>query len=138
MHVATPIMCLYMRAHAVNECLYQSHTRTPLTSRARLTANALQATGDASYLSDANDYYILHLYSESSGPATLAADWSEYFWSSSVLLATLTDGSTFHERSQYFMRQWICGYGQVCGLHASQICIIIRLCIMLSHSSLCP
>lgn len=74
-----------------------------------------QATGDSAYLSDANDFYILHLYQETSGPTSLAVDWSEYFWSANILLATLTDGSTFHQRAQYFMRQWVCGYGQVRG-----------------------
>lgn len=73
----------------------------------------LQATGDSDYLSDANDFYILHLYSEQSGPATLAADWSEYFWSANILLATLTDSPNYHQYSQYFLRQWICSYGQV-------------------------
>ena len=73
----------------------------------------MQATGDSAYLQDANDFYILHLYSETGGPTTLAVDWSEYFWSSNVLLASLTDGPAFHQRTQYFFRQWICSYGQV-------------------------
>ena len=73
----------------------------------------VQATGDSAYLQDANDFYILHAYSESGGPASLAVDWSEYYYYSNVMLASLTDGPAFHQRSQYFFRQWICSYGQV-------------------------
>ena len=74
--------------------------------------NGRQATGDRAYLDDANDFYTVHLYQEPSYKG-LAVDWSEYFWSANVLLATLTDGGTFHNQVQYLMRQWICGYGQV-------------------------
>lgn len=36
-------------------------------------------------------------------------DWSSYYWASCVLLAQLTDGGTYHERSQHFMKMWVCG-----------------------------
>ena len=40
-------------------------------------------------------------------------DWSSYYWASCVLLAQLTDGGTYHERSQHFMQMWVCGINQV-------------------------
>ena len=43
----------------------------------------------------------------------LVYDWTSYYWASTVLLAELTDGGTYHERSQYFMRMWVCGINQV-------------------------
>lgn len=39
--------------------------------------------------------------------------WDDYYWASNVLLAELIDGGTFHERSQYFLKQWVCGYNQL-------------------------
>ena len=39
--------------------------------------------------------------------------WDQYYYASNVLLAELTDGGTFHERAQFFMQQWICGYGEL-------------------------
>lgn len=39
--------------------------------------------------------------------------WNDYYWASNVLLAELTDGGTFHERSQYFMKQWLCGFNKL-------------------------
>ena len=77
-----------------------------------LTHLCLQATGDDSYLSDMNDFYTLHLYGEGSSTSMLY-DWSDYFWASNTLLATLTGQSSYHSRMQYFMRQWVCGYSQV-------------------------
>ncbi len=43
----------------------------------------------------------------------LVYDWTSYYWASTVLLAELTDGGTYHERAQYFMRMWVCGINQV-------------------------
>jgi hypothetical protein len=51
---------------------------------------------------------------QESGGAALVYDWSSYYWASNVLLAELTNGGTFHERSQFFMQQWVCGTPKVC------------------------
>ena len=47
------------------------------------------------------------------GGATLTYDWSSYYWAGNVLLAELTDGGTFHQQSQHFLKMWVCGSGGV-------------------------
>ena len=47
------------------------------------------------------------------GGSTLTYDWSSYYWAGNVLLAELTDGGTFHQQSQHFMKMWVCGSGGV-------------------------
>ncbi|KAK9842280.1 hypothetical protein WJX81_004432 [Elliptochloris bilobata] len=71
-----------------------------------------KATGDGAYLDDATTFYVAHLYDET-GSERLVFDWTSYYWASCVLLAQLTDGGTYHERSQHFMRMWVCGIDQV-------------------------
>ena len=34
-----------------------------------------------------------------------------------MLLAELTDGGTFHQQSQHFMKMWVCGSGGVSRLN---------------------
>ena len=40
-------------------------------------------------------------------------DWSDYYWASNTLLATITNLDGFHGRMQLMLRQWICGYNEV-------------------------
>ena len=40
-------------------------------------------------------------------------DWMDQFWAANILLATLTDGGTFHSQSQSFLKFWICGTDRV-------------------------
>ena len=40
-------------------------------------------------------------------------DWMDQFWAANVLLATLTDGGTFHGQTQTFLKYWICGTDEV-------------------------
>ena len=70
----------------------------------------LRATANESYLRSANDHFVAYLYQEGGGRA-LAFTPNNYFWAANVLLATLTDGGTFHERSRHFLRQWACAEG---------------------------
>ena len=70
----------------------------------------LRATANESYLRSANDHFVAYLYQEGGGRA-LAFTPNTYFWAANVLLATLTDGGTFHERSRHFLRQWACAEG---------------------------
>ncbi len=44
---------------------------------------------------------------------TVLYTWNDYYWASNVLLAETTDGGTFHERTQYFLRQWVCGFDKL-------------------------
>ena len=69
-----------------------------------------RATANESYLRAANDHFVAYLYQEGGGRA-LAFTPDNYFWAANVLLAALTDGGTFHERSRHFLRQWACAEG---------------------------
>ena len=40
-------------------------------------------------------------------------DWMDQYWASNILLATLTDGGTFHSQAQIFLKYWICGTDEV-------------------------
>ena len=40
-------------------------------------------------------------------------DWMDQFWAANILLATLTDGGTFHSQAQSFLKFWICGTDRV-------------------------
>lgn len=50
-------------------------------------------------------------------------DWMDQFWAANILLATLTDGGTFHSQAQSFLKFWICGTDEV-PIHA---CLLIRV-----------
>ena len=69
-----------------------------------------RATANESYLRAANDHFVAYLYQEGGG-RSLAFTPNNYFWAANVLLATTTDGGTFHERSRFFLRQWACAEG---------------------------
>ncbi|CAL8470908.1 g10450 [Coccomyxa elongata] len=71
-----------------------------------------KATGDTDYLGDAESFYIRHIYDEGA-PDTVLYTWDDYYWASNVLLAETTDGGTFHERTQYFLQQWVCGFDKL-------------------------
>ena len=55
------------------------------------------------------------------GGTTLTYDWSSYYWAGNVLLAELTDGGTFHQQSQHFLKMWVCGSGGVSRLLRRQV-----------------
>lgn len=57
-------------------------------------------------------------------------DWADQFWAANILLATLTDGGTFHAQAQSFLKFWICGTDEVCALHH---CLNILLYIGTGH-----
>lgn len=40
-------------------------------------------------------------------------DWMDQYWAANVLLATLTDGGTFHAQAQAFLKYWVCGTDEV-------------------------
>ena len=57
---------------------------------------------------------------ESSTMQEYIYDWSDYYWASNALLATITNLDGFHGRMQLMLRQWICGYGEVGPLSGRQ------------------
>ncbi|PRW56955.1 Six-hairpin glycosidase [Chlorella sorokiniana] len=68
-----------------------------------------KATKQDSYLSDVYEFYMKHL--EDEGPIAdfkYAYDWDNVFYPLNLLLAQETDRSTFRERSEQFLRNWIC------------------------------
>ena len=50
---------------------------------------------------------------ESNTVSEYVYDWSDYFYASNTLLATITNLDSFHGRMQLMLRQWICGYNEV-------------------------
>ena len=40
-------------------------------------------------------------------------DWMDQYWAANILLATLTDGGTFHAQAQTFLKMWVCGTDEV-------------------------
>jgi len=37
----------------------------------------------------------------------------DQYWAANILLATLTDGGTFHAQAQSFLKMWVCGTDEV-------------------------
>lgn len=69
--------------------------------------------GDATYYTDVNTYYQLHLANEATLDAELITNWDNLFWASNVLLANITGSGAFHQASQAFFKQWVCGSGGI-------------------------
>ena len=82
--------------------------------------SVLQATGDANYLNDANDFYQLHIYNEGTEDALVIFNWASYFWALNVLMAQTTDEDTFHEATQGFLQKWVCAIDGVSPAPQSQ------------------
>ncbi|DBB00628.1 TPA: hypothetical protein ACH3X3_002312 [Trebouxia sp. C0006] len=78
-----------------------------------------KATGDTDYLSQAETWYVAHLYGTTSTSsddfvgAEYRYDWMDQYWAANILLATLTDGGTFHAQAQTFLKMWVCGTDEV-------------------------
>ncbi|KAL3147605.1 hypothetical protein ABBQ38_014657 [Trebouxia sp. C0009 RCD-2024] len=73
-----------------------------------------KASGDNAYLQDAEAFYVKHLYdADTSVMYQYRYDWMDQFWAANILLATLTDGGTFHSQAQSFLKFWICGTDRV-------------------------
>lgn len=45
--------------------------------------------------------------------AELITDWDNMFWASNVLLANVTGSGAFHQATQSFLKQWVCGTGGI-------------------------
>ncbi len=73
--------------------------------------------GEDTYMTDVNTYYSAHLANEDTLDAELITDWDNLFWASNVLLANITGDSassgSFHQATQAFLKQWVCGSGGV-------------------------
>lgn len=67
--------------------------------------------GDGMYYNNVNTYYERHLNSEDDADADLITDWDNLFWASNVLLANVTGSGAFHQATQSFLKQWVCGTG---------------------------
>ena len=73
----------------------------------------MQATGDQNYLTDATDFYQLHIYNEGTQDQYAIFNWASYFWGVNVLLAQTTNLDTFHEATQGFLQKWVCAINGV-------------------------
>lgn len=51
-------------------------------------------------------------------------DWEDHYWAANVLLATLTDGGTFHAQAQTFLKYWVCGTDEVSTEHILRVCLL--------------
>lgn len=78
----------------------------------------LLCAGEQGYYDNGvNVYYSLHLDKEDDLDAQLITDWDNLFWASNVLLANLTssklpsEAGSFHQATQSFLKQWVCGAG---------------------------
>ncbi|KAI7842235.1 hypothetical protein COHA_004148 [Chlorella ohadii] len=68
-----------------------------------------KATKQDAYLADVYDFYMKHLEDEAPiADFKYAYDWDNVFYPLNLLLAQETDRSTFRERSEQFLRNWIC------------------------------
>ena len=56
--------------------------------------------GNLSYLTDAQNFYQLHLNEESGDDGELLTDWDNVYWASNVLLANLTNTGAYHTAVQ--------------------------------------
>ena len=56
--------------------------------------------GNFSYLTDAQNFYQLHLNEESGNDGELLTDWNNVYWASNVLLANLTNTGAYHTAVQ--------------------------------------
>ena len=59
--------------------------------------SSCHAAGNGSYLSDAQNFYTLHLSSESDLDSELLTDWNNVYWASNLLLANLTGTAAYHD-----------------------------------------
>ena len=73
-----------------------------------------RATGDAAYLNDAKAFFGAYQSSvESVTSENLLVDWNNNYWSTAVLLASLTDLDAYHYQAQQFLASWICSASNV-------------------------
>ena len=70
-------------------------------------------SGEETYYTNVNTYYSQHLAVEDDLDADLITNWDNLFWASNVLLANITDSGAFHQASQAFLKQWVCGSGGI-------------------------
>lgn len=71
------------------------------------------SAGEEAYYTNVNLYYQQHLDNESDLDDDLITNWDNLFWASNVLLANVTDSGAFHQASQSFLKQWVCGSGGI-------------------------
>ena len=73
-----------------------------------------RATGDAAYLNDAKAFFGAYQSStEAVISENLIVDWNNNYWSTAVLLASLTDLDAYHYQAQTFLGNWICSTSNV-------------------------
>lgn len=53
--------------------------------------------GNTSYLTDAQNFYSLHINSEGGNDNQLLTDWNNVYWASNLLLANLTGTAAYHD-----------------------------------------
>jgi hypothetical protein len=73
-----------------------------------------RATGDPAYLNDAKAFFGAYQSSvESEMAQNLLVDWNNNYWSTAVLLASLTDLDAYHYEAQQYLASWICSASNV-------------------------
>ena len=73
-----------------------------------------RATGDPAYLNDAKAFFGAYQSStEAVVSENLVVDWNNNYWSTAVLLASLTDLDAYHYQAQTFLGNWICSTSNV-------------------------
>ena len=88
----------------------------PLCKIVLLRCRCFCSTGDETYHGNVAMYYQNHLEKEKDLDVQLITNWDNLFWASNVLLANLTaanapEAGSFHQATQGFLKQWVCGSG---------------------------
>lgn len=75
---------------------------------------ACRATGDPDYLQDAKAFFGAYQSSkEAEQSLNLLVDWNNNYWSTAVLLASITDLDAYHYQAQDFLGKWVCSTSNV-------------------------
>ena len=69
----------------------------------KLEAKGCFYTGNMSYLTDAQNFYSLHINEESGNDGQLITDWNNVYWASNLLLANLTGTGAYHDAVQVML-----------------------------------
>ncbi len=91
-----------------------AHTTTSECNAHVLCSFLRRATGDPAYLNDAKAFFGAYQSStEAVISENLIVDWNNNYWSTAVLLASLTDLDAYHYQAQTFLGNWICSTSNV-------------------------
>ena len=73
-----------------------------------------RATADPDYLDDAKAFFgAFQSSTEGIQSLNLVVDWNNNFWSTAILLASVTDLDAYHSQAQSFLGSWVCSSSNV-------------------------